>query len=347
MKKITTTLMALFFVIMTTPIYAQNEVPVGGASGENTDDLPDWAQPWLFPNTPPLRNGVAGQGTIEDPYEYWAVNGYPDNISFAHTGGGEIQPDGTISIYCLIGIVEADEADKQGIINLLSPGLLVTFIDCTYSYKQREAAFNEISANTGEVILSVTLLRGSEAILVRTAEGYEREYAQKFLQQYGSFVAISNGWITETYTSPQTIDSALVSPDSFAGTGQSVQPVNADTRAALGPEVIVAPGIDKAINGTPDNTFDSWLVLLGMVFLVGAVTIVFFNRARLIPAMQTNGGNVVAGNTPISRKQTLAVIKSSALTPSSDISDSIMESVNLAKRDTEQQQRSDAAYDYE
>lgn len=34
-------------------------------------------------NTPHFADGTPGKGTIEDPEEYWKINGYPDNSSFA------------------------------------------------------------------------------------------------------------------------------------------------------------------------------------------------------------------------------------------------------------------------
>jgi hypothetical protein len=62
--------------------------------------------------------------------------------------------------------------------------------------------------------------------------------------------------------------------------------------------------------------------------LCGAIVALYFNRARLIPAMQTNTGSVVTGNVPVNRKQTIAAIKNSALTPPDEVFKSIMERVD-------------------
>jgi len=96
--------------------------------------------------------------------------------------------------------------------------------------------------------------------------------------------------------------------------------------------------VDDVLQGGADvipvNGNNSWLWLWTVcgVFLLGTAAILYANRTRLIPAFQTNNGNVVTGNAPASTKQTVAAIKNSALTPSDDVFKSIMEKVNNTKK---------------
>lgn len=67
-------------------------------------------------------------------------------ISYAGDAGGEILDVDTIISYWEIGVIDANEAIKQEILYLLAPTCFVTFKDCTYSYAQRIAAFDGITA---------------------------------------------------------------------------------------------------------------------------------------------------------------------------------------------------------
>lgn len=67
-------------------------------------------------------------------------------ISYAGNVGGEMLDVDTIISYWEIGVIDANEAIKQEILYLLAPTCFVTFKDCTYSYAQRIAAFDGITA---------------------------------------------------------------------------------------------------------------------------------------------------------------------------------------------------------
>lgn len=132
---------------------------------------------------------LAGRGTIETADEYWEQNGYPDNISFAYKSSDE---EGTSVTWWEIGMINADEAAKQEILDLVSPNCRVTFLDCAYSYNQRVAIMNEIYASRGDIILDVRMSRNTESIAVIVAEGYKEEYARKFLDEYGSIILVQD-----------------------------------------------------------------------------------------------------------------------------------------------------------
>jgi len=281
-------------------IYANDEpAPVQNTPVENSDPVVE-ADNDNAPgeiSVPRLADGEAGRGIIDAPDKYWAMNGYPDNISFAYEAGGEMLDDVTSVAYWEIGIVNADEASKQEIIDLLSPNCRITFRDCKWSYSQRETAFNEIYASRGDIVLNVQMILNSEEVLVEIADGYEKEYARKYIEQYGAFVGVTN----------------------------DIGAAN-DARAGLGLEKGGDSGLETGNN--KNNAFGGWLWPVCVIFLIGVVTALYVNRTRLIPAAQTNNGNIVTGNAPISRKQIIAAVKRSALTPSDDVFRAIKEKID-------------------
>jgi len=259
---------------------------------------------------PRLPEGQAGTGEIRDIAAHWEKTGYPDNISFAYLAGAEKPPYNpdvdavppTAIAWWEIGVVNADDAAKQEILALMSPDCRVTFRDCAYSYKQREAAFNEITAGRNEIVRNALMAQNSEVVFVEIADGYEKEYAKKLGEQYGWFIVVTND--------AQAVD---------------------DADPALGgitPEVVV--GLDGGmpeIGATPGSGLGTWFWAVCLLALAGAAMLVYFNRARLIPALQTAHGTVITGGGQVSRKQTEEAVKNSALTPPDGVFNSIMEQV--------------------
>lgn len=233
-----------------------------------------------YSDTPRLADGEVGRGSIEDLDKYWATNGYPDDISFAYEAGGEMLEDGTMVKWWEIGIVNADDNRKQEIIDMLSPNCIVTFIDCRYSHRQREAAYNEILASKDDNILGAVMLLNSEVVMVKIAEGHEKEYAKKFIQQYSSFVVVTNN-----------LDGAKE---------------------------------DTLLTGSAEKGNMLWIWTITTTLLMGATAILFFNRTRLIPAMQTTTGKVVTQSTSVSRKETISAIKNSETSPSDEVFSTIL-----------------------
>ena len=245
---------------------------------------------------PRLADGEPGRGTIDDPDKYWVMNGYPEYISYAYNAGGELRDDGTSISYWEIGLVNADETIKKAILDLVSPNCRVTFWNCNYSYNQREKAFNEIYASRNDIVRDVAMLLNSEAVFVEIAEGYEKEYARKFIEQYGTFVVVTN--------SISSINNAMTGGGS------------------MGIDAGLTPG------GPPGTGFDSWLLPLCIIIVVLIAAVVYINRNRLIPALQTNTGATVAQNPGLSRKHTVAAVKNSAVSPSNDVLKSIMRKID-------------------
>ena len=234
-------------------------------------------------------------GMMVTPAEYWAANGYPDYVSFAFVDGGEWIDDETLQWEVKIGIVNASETDKQAILklvaDLISPNCFVTFVDCEYSYQQREAVYKEIMASRNDFILDAQMLANSEVVLVAIADGYEDEYAQKFIEQYGSFIKVVDDWRDND--------------------------------------------VDGDISGNEGNNKNNingfWFIPICLIFLVGASAILY-NRTRFILAIQTTNGSIVTKNAPVSRKQTISAIKNSAIAPSDNVFNSIMEKIEKAQK---------------
>jgi phosphoribosylformimino-5-aminoimidazole carboxamide ribonucleotide (ProFAR) isomerase len=137
----------------------------------------------------------------------------------------------------------------------------------------------------------------SEAVFVEVADGYEKEYAKKFIDQYGAFIVITN-------------DAAAAS----------------DAAPALGGTLELGGGLDKG--GAVNHSLGTWFWAICLIAVVGIATLAYFNRARLVPALQTANGNVVTGGARVSRKQAEAAVKSSAVSPPGDSFKSIMERVD-------------------
>ncbi len=234
-------------------------------------------------DTPRLSDGEAGHGSIEAPDKYWAENGYPDDISFAYEAGGEVLEDGTKVSWWEIGIVNADDSRKQEIINMLSPDCRITFVDCQYSYSQRQAAYNEIQTSEDDNIHGAIMVLNSEVVMVKISEEHLKEYAAKFNRQYGSFVVVTDDLDATKETSKV---------------------------------------------GSMDKGNSLWIWTIFAISLIGAAFIVYSNRTRFIPAMQTTKGTVVTQSAPVSRKETIAAIKNREVAPSDKVFNSILRRID-------------------
>ena len=285
------------------------------------DDLPiPMDEPQL---SPPLADGAAGRGTIKDIAAYWAKNGWPENISFAYLADGESLPynpdtdafpPAPVS-WWEVGVVDADEAARQEILALVSPDCRVTFRDCAWSYKRREAAFNEIYAMRGDIVRDALMSANTESVLVEIAEGYEKEYAKKFIEQYGAFILVTNDVHMVDYV--DSIGGAILVPE-------------------MGRGLDMGAGESVTTGGSPKSPLRPWFWAACLALFAGAAVLVYFNRARsrarLVPALQTANGDVVTGGARASRKQCAEAVKNSALTPREDVFSSIMERVGDAQK---------------
>ena len=246
-------------------------------------------------NEPRLADGKQGIGNIENPDKFWAQNGYPSDISFAFEAGGEVLANGNAVSWWIIGIVNADETRKQEIVNLLSPDCVITFQNCNFSYNEREKAYNEILASNDANIRGAVMILNSENVFVEVAEPYEKEYAARFIRQYGSFVGVTNN---------------IVAMD--------------DAVAVMG-----GNGLDEGGGDVKKNSV--WIWAVTAIFLVGAMSLIFVNRSRLVPVPQTTKGGVFANAAPIGKRGTVAAIKNDAQTPSDNVFAAVLREIDDEK----------------
>lgn len=283
MKKITTLLVALICISTSIPIYAQENSP------------------------------LLGEGILENPYEFWETNGYPDNISFAQALNGYAFIDGKPTIW-YIGIIDADETSRQEVINLISSKCSVVFIDCTHTHEQRQAAFNAIRDMQDEKIINVTFAINVDKILVIVSDEDVADYEEVLFAQFGDIVIVISAMLVTTYAAKTDVDisdnpimAVYVSDDGYVAF--EVEP-------------------DTIYNESEGSKQNNWVILPTILLLLCGVTIIlYFNRSRLMLAPQTDNGNFIASNTRISRKQTIAAIKDSTLTPSVDVFRTIKEKI--------------------
>lgn len=96
--------------------------------------------------------------------------------------------------------------------------------------------------------------------------------------------------------------------------------------ALYGDMVVVEAGHPAQIIATSANS-ELLPMLISLLVLVGAITL-FFNRNRLIPAMQVVTGTVVAHSAHASRKQTIEAIKNSEIPPGDEVFNSILHRID-------------------
>lgn len=280
MKKFTSLMMALFLVggLLTPAFATETDIVI-------TEDTVQ-GQSSVTATTANLRDGEPGRGTVENATEYWETEGYPNYVSYAFEAGGRMLDDVTSVSYWEIGIVDGDDGIKEEILDLLDATCLVTFIDCTYSYAQRVAAYDEITALDDSNIVQVTMGANTEMVHVTLSSSMsleqQQEYASKFVDEYGSFILIMDN------------------------------EVNTDTTT----------GVDYS----GDAGIWSNLSLLWIFALVACagMGVLLLQRHRLVPIAQTTAGAIVTQEGTPTRKAVVEAIRKSEARPAEDTFEKIM-----------------------
>lgn len=165
-------------------VNASGESGGSGASGD--------ADPGVFPPLYVPYDGVLGRGTIENPKEYWETYGYPDNVSYLCENEHHFFQGGIVLTYWWIGIINADEAAKQEIIDLFSITNLFIFEDAAIPYAERQAIMNKILAMEDENILDVFLILNNENIFVTVSRDNLEKYKAMFFELFGDVVWVES-----------------------------------------------------------------------------------------------------------------------------------------------------------
>lgn len=199
-----------------------NEIAPAGSSGfegdydegiyENYDTVyPD--------NSDFLSNYYTGTGDIENIYEYWESNGYPEDVSYvANHSIAEYHvatQTEVIHYYWTIGTVNADEARKQEICALISREHKVSFEDCEYSHEYRVRVKDEIERNypqaTAELERSQRVLVYLDYYPEEERDGIENEICQKYNTGSSELVFVLK--ITPTVGIPETAVEIAIAPE--------------------------------------------------------------------------------------------------------------------------------------
>jgi len=308
MKKFVTILAVLICVSMAIPVYALSEEPT-------TEIIDGIVQFPLYPIDDILQDGTGvipgadmGEEGIADPgnfdyqrfsvvHEQWEAHGYPDDIG---------------------GVYFDSEAEKMGVLvvnpkperieelhSMLGEETIIT--PCVYSYNELTQVNEEIVSllNPDSKIYYVSLgwtntdgivhgfgESGKEfRVLVGVDESEFVRYRDVFAEQYGGMVMVG---ISDGEGIP------YLSNDSYLG----------------------------GYTGTPNNYY-LWIVpVILAIGLLGTFAIVQRQRTHRISAMQTTIGDVITASAPATRKETIAAIKNSAVTPPDSVYKSIMEKVD-------------------
>lgn len=185
-----------------------------------------------------MSNYYTGTGDIENIYEYWESNGYPEDVSFVANHGIVEYHVATqtevIHYFWTIGTVNADEARKQEICALISTEHRVSFEDCEYSHEYRIQVKDEIERDYPQATAE---LENSQRILIyldyypeEEKEGIENEICQKYNTGSSELVFVLK--ITPTVGIPETAVEIAIAPEIEIADEIGADAVGVDVTAA-------------------------------------------------------------------------------------------------------------------
>lgn len=278
------------------------------AGGDAPVDESTYREEPSAPYTPPQR--LPGQGEITDILQYWEDNGYPDYVSYAFEAGGEMTDDGTIYSYWEIGLVDAGEAQKQKILELVHPTCLVEFKGALFTHAQKLAAYHKLMelAETDSNILQVIFIRNDDSVWVAVPEAQAKEYAKYLIRDcgLGAVVSVTDEDSLNAVTTDSFLDGAI---------------------AAEGKPGIVAPGgaaaiVPEARAGAPL----SWIYLV--LAVTAACTLTGFALHRsFAPAAVTENGTIRITNAPLSRRRTEQAVREDMQVPNASVYRAVLERI--------------------
>lgn len=282
-------------------------VPVD-ASGDAPVDESACREETSAPYQPPQR--TPGRGEVADILQYWEDNGYPTYASYAFEAGGEMMDDGTICSYWEIGLVNASEAQKQEILELVSPTCLVEFKNCLFTHAQKQTAYDTITemAVTDSNILEVIFIRNDDTVWVAVPEELAKEYAKYLIRDCGLGAVVS---VTDENSLNAVADGDLLEGVMTAQGGR-----DAAASAVIGSSGIVP----EARAGAPLH----WIYLV--LAVIAACTLTgFVLRRHFVPAAITENGTICIASTPLSRRQTEQAVRENVQAPDGSVYRNLLE----------------------
>ncbi|HHU53303.1 MAG TPA: hypothetical protein GXZ43_04405 [Clostridiaceae bacterium] len=222
-------------------------------------------------------------------YEYWEINGYPDYVGFVYSTDGS-----TKNLTVLL--VGDDGTVENQIRSMLINDSGLSFGNAKYSYNELMAISSEISS--------------------------------EYLENNKLFYGLSVGWGGVGDGAPGFGDSGREARVVVEVDSSIFAEYTKLFKELYGDKVVVFQSgafVDESDIAEAKNTSLLWL-LIPVVLLVG-VGIIFAIRTKLVPALQTATGSVVAKTAPVSRKQTVEAVKNSEVTPRAEVFDSILSKI--------------------
>ncbi len=230
---------------------------------------------------------------IGEMYQDWAMNGYPDYVGSVYSTDGS-------SDNMTILLIEGEETKADEIRALLKDDSGVSFGVATYAHNELKEVNNEI----------VKKYMGSDAMIYGVGIGWTSV----------------DGEVTGFGESKKESRVIVTVDDSIA------QEYANQFYEIYGDMVIVEAGgaavpLSESTKQAGDSNTWTIVAIIGLSGILMAAFILL-KRQRFIPAMQTNSGNIVTGDTCLSRKQTIKAIKNSEFKPDKDMLKSIMKQIN-------------------
>lgn len=287
--------------------------------GDYQADTPDPYAQDIYPDA----NGKFK--SIEWLVANWQAFGYPDYV------GGVYSTDGTGGNIKVL-LTDDNEATRAQVLASLVDASGVTFGTAKYSYNAMQAVVEEIVAdffkagdkNVKGIWIGWTSLDGVKMgfggngdefrVIVTINEDAAEEYTGLFGAIYGDMVFV------EAVDADAVVWEGGLGGGLDGGTGELVG-------SLMTGSPIPYPGIANVTPiSLPTNNLQLALLIAGLALAVIGVALFVF-RARFIPALQTNNGTVVTGDAPLSKEQTVAAIKDSAVTPPEGTFQSIIDKI--------------------
>jgi hypothetical protein len=309
MKKLITILAVSICISMALPAFAQSEFPeVNIVDGvlqypmypvdEGVVLLPEDGV-WAGIPQADITEGAADPGEFDyarfyDVYRQWEEHGYPDDIGGVYY---EVETEKQ-----LVFVINPTPERREELYSLLGEDAII-IVPCIYSYSELTRVRDEIR-NMFELgkVYTADIAQGYAyghefgesgkelRVLVGVAESELAHYRTLFAEQYGGMVIVGIG----------------------------------------GPGVLYSldGGILGGYIGTPGSNNNNylWIVLAILAIgLLGTFAIIQRQRTQRMSAMQTTIGDVVTASPPVTRKETIAAVKNSAVKPDDKVFKSIME----------------------
>lgn len=285
---------------------AKSDSPAGGSDGYGN---------------PPAADAIvrqSGRGTVIDIEQYWEENGYPADVSYAFKAGGEVIED-QVYDWWEIGLVDADDARRQEILELATPNCLVEFKNALFSHAEKAAAYEKLMelAETDENILSVVFIRNDDTVWVAVPEERAKEYAQYLIRDCGLGAVVS-------VTDEDSIDTIVLD-----GELERI-PI---TEGGMAPGGGLDAAISEAAGGAgvvPETRAGApmYWVYLALAAIAACTLAGFALRRFLVPAAAAEHGGVRA-NRPLRGGEVVQAVRNSTEVPGSGVYQSILDRVRL------------------